>query len=632
MIMELPSQVDHPDIHQEVPLAGYTDRLSARPGDTIKFRLSSLAAKRKDPSTVTARLKRCVSADPNPKGPGIIEKDSSQWFAPREILVSYQKIPRGSYACTNENVSLRISNAESPDQSLPDRSVFDTISNISVSIWFFPTLVKSQNAGSSPPIQTIWQWSNLCRLIVTPSGHLEAYPVGRVGFCRTRIPLKTNRWYHIVYTLALEENRLQSCNLKVDALLEYDRQFVHTAVTEDFDPPEAFSGIVSPFELAKNGTLNGRLEDPSITVTGILASSLSKNETTYDLAVWDTSRYQAEDPWTIPCRSQILSQEHLEACPLILYHHPTRAVRGRKWDGTELSWRHKPSHYGAIHFHDDDVYDFGWEDTFSWTVPEGMPSGIYIARFEDEELNEESLPLFICPPKRSTEEANSIRKMEKKLAVIIPTFTYVMYGNHARPDFERDLWIARGQSSSGSYPHNPAMYPAYGWSTYNFHSDAFGIHFASHLRPLFNLRPGYITFSRLGGYNDDSVESQKHSQESFCSGLRHFPADSHLIAWLHHQGFDYDIVTDHELHREGVSVLAPYTTIMTTSHPEYHTLESLEAYQRYRDDIGGNLMYLGGNGFYWRIAASTGDGEQSCKLLEIRRCESGVRTWAAGKF
>jgi hypothetical protein len=133
---------------------------------------------------------------------------------------------------------------------------------------------------------------------------------------------------------------------------------------------------------------------------------------------------------------------------------------------------------------------------------------------------------------------------------------------------------------------------------------------------------------------DGNPETQEDSERSHCSGLRHFPADSHLIAWLHHYGIDYDIVTDHELHREGVSVLASYTTITTTSHPEYHTLESLNAYQQYRDSIGGNLIYLGGNGFYWRIAAfppSLHGRDDSCKIWKFGDAkvayERGQHVW-----
>ena len=159
----------------------------------------------------------------------------------------------------------------------------------------------------------------------------------------------------------------------------------------------------------------------------------------------------------------------------------------------------------------------------------------------------------------------------------------------------------------GPKPHNPAEYPDYGLSTYNTHSDGSGICHASHRRPLFNLRPGFVTFGATA-----------------CSGLRHFPADSHLISWLHAKGMEYDIVTDHELHAEGAEVLAGYKAVTTTTHPEYHTAETLDALRDYRDS-GGNLLYLGGNGFYWRIARHA----ENDSLLEIRRAEDGIRAWAA---
>jgi N,N-dimethylformamidase len=390
--------------------------------------------------------------------------------------------------------------------------------------------------------------------------------------------------------------------------------------------------IDAPFILATDGTLNGRLEDPSITVA---ETDNSNTSIEYVLAAWDTSCYSSEkDPWIIPCSKRENhhnddgGNDNDNNYTLLLYRHPTRAVKGHKWNGTEFDWRKCPSHYGAIHFHEDDIYDFRWEPNIEWKVKEGTPSGIYIVRFVtyDEHEYEEALPIFIC---------SSPNVSKNKLVVLIPTFTYVMYGNHARPDFEEDLWTARIQSSPGAYPYNPCKYPKYGWSTYNFHSDMYGIHFASHLRPLLNLRPGYITFSREGGHDDNNPDTQGKSNTSFCSGLRHFPADSHLICWLDHFGYQYDIVTDHELHREGLSAINQYSTLITTSHPEYHTRETVEALQIFRDDVGGNLIYLGGNGFYWRIAASADTAnsddkaETSCKLLEIRRSESGVRTWAA---
>ena len=93
---------------------------------------------------------------------------------------------------------------------------------------------------------------------------------------------------------------------------------------------------------------------------------------------------------------------------------------------------------------------------------------------------------------------------------------------------------------------------------------------------------------------------------------------------MHNQNIDYDIITDDELDREGVEAIRGYDAVMTGTHPEYHTTAMLDALMAYRDG-GGRLIYLGGNGFYWRIVRHAEDPD----LLEIRRAEDGLRAWAS---
>ncbi len=57
---------------------------------------------------------------------------------------------------------------------------------------------------------------------------------------------------------------------------------------------------------------------------------------------------------------------------------PTRAMKGHSWDATEYNWQHKPEHYGAIHFHDDDLYDCGWDTDFTFEVPADLASGLVL--------------------------------------------------------------------------------------------------------------------------------------------------------------------------------------------------------------------------------------------------------------
>lgn len=59
-----------------LPLAGYADRFSVVPGETIAFKVSSALA-----GAYQARLVRVISGDPNPAGPGIRERDVSAPFA-----------------------------------------------------------------------------------------------------------------------------------------------------------------------------------------------------------------------------------------------------------------------------------------------------------------------------------------------------------------------------------------------------------------------------------------------------------------------------------------------------------------------------------------------------------------------
>jgi len=47
-----------------------------------------------------------------------------------------------------------------------------------------------------------------------------------------------------------------------------------------------------------------------------------------------------------------------------------------------------------------------------WTIPEGIPSGVYIMRLTNENGDKESLPLFICPP--LDEKIGEEKKKKKK--------------------------------------------------------------------------------------------------------------------------------------------------------------------------------------------------------------------------
>ena len=275
---------------------------------------------------------------------------------------------------------------------------------------------------------------------------------------------------------------------------------------------------------------------------------------------------------------------------------PARAMRGSNWTGKEMCWRHAPEEYGAIHFHDDDIYDCQWKTDFSFRVPGNFRSGMYSMRIECEDAYED-IPFYVRP---------QTNKPQARICVLVSTFTYTVYTNQARslPKVEYEKLV----QERGTRPWNPDQVQDYGLSTYNNHRDGSGICYSSRLRPSLTMRPKYITICRP--YAE--------------SGMRHLPADTHLFVWLENQGQDFDVVTDEDLHEEGVELLRPYKVVMTPSHPEYHTTNTLNAIYEYTRS-GGRLMYLGGNGFYWKVAVN----ENLPGMVEIRRAEGGIRTWAA---
>src|SRR5262249_736540 len=118
-------------------------------------------------------------------------------------------------------------------------------------------------------------------------------------------------------------------------------------------------------------------------------------------------------------------------------------------------------------------------------------------------------------------------------------------------------------------------FPEMGLSTYVLLSVRSGVAFSGPPLPVINLLPPV----RFGT----------------------FSMDMFIIDWLEKVGGDYDVITEEDLHREGLALLKPYRVVITGSHPEYDSIEMLDALEVYVRG-GGRLMYLGGNGFYWRIA------------------------------
>src|SRR5277367_6698570 len=76
----------------ELPITGYLDRLSCRPGEALAAKISV-----RDGTPYRVTLERLICADPNPAGPGRRIEDLATVFS-RDVAGRRQPIARGSYA------------------------------------------------------------------------------------------------------------------------------------------------------------------------------------------------------------------------------------------------------------------------------------------------------------------------------------------------------------------------------------------------------------------------------------------------------------------------------------------------------------------------------------------------------
>ncbi len=537
----------------ELPVTGYLDRFSHRPGERFHAKVSA-----RDGGTVRARLVRVISGDPNPDGPGLRFEDLSHRF---DISFAGERQAIQSGSC------VVVPRAPRRDAGPCTWSAL---------VWFTrpsqdATILAERENGADVSIAIGTEG-----VVATVTG-----AAGAVRIATGQAPAP-RRWHRLWVSADAANGRV------LVGMQPLDGGAATTAATSvaGLRLPKGGGRITIAADGATPaaGHFTGKIEAP--TLHAAFRESWSHDDAATVIACWDFSR-------DIP--TQRVVDIGPQGCDGHLVNVPTRAVVGARWSGREMCWRHAPEDYGAIHFHADDLADCGWRTSFAFDVPSDLRSGAYAVHLTCAD-GEDWLPLYVLPP-RGTATA--------PVAFLASTFTYQAYANHARGN--ADAAYRSRVSAWGAYAHNADDYPVYGRSTYNRHPDNSGIAFSSRLRPILTMRPGYLTFNDARG-----------------SGLRHYPADTHLLAWLEAKGIAFDVITDEDLHEEGAALLEPYRVVMTGSHPEYHTLETLDALQAYTRGRG-RLMYLGGNGFYWRIAVT----QTLPGMLELRRAEGGIRAWAA---
>jgi N,N-dimethylformamidase len=550
-----------------LPLVAYTNVLTAAPGEVIDVKVSSYGAR-----TYRGDLRRIVQGDRNPDGPGYRDEPID--------------IDLGGVRPARKQAILPGSCIRIADRG----NVLSDLTSFTLAVPVWPTLL----AGTA---RTIFCMVGAgLELLIDSQGR----PCAHVGdaWIELAVPLALREWVILVLSYDAHSRELRLTRIDSDSRIV---NAVVGTVTFGWQAKELQEIVIAARKPGENH-FDGKIDSPalfsraldSLVVAARLAHRSRFSRQPDLVAYWDFS--QGID--AVKVFDASAHQLHGVTCQC-----PARAMTGWRWSGQCLDWRQDPDLYSAIHFHADDMTDAAWETDFSVRLPEKLLSGIYAIRLvPDDDQTMAYHCVFAVRPPRNAVTGNTV-------CFLLPTASYLAYANHRLGLDVPGTEVGMGRLVEIDRHHQFLQtHPEVGFSFYEIHGDGSGVFHSSRNRPIVDMQPGVKGF--LGGLG---------------SNLWQFNADTHISGWLEHEGVGYDVITDEDLHREGLSLLRRYNVVLTGTHPEYYSLQMLDAVQGFVDR-GGRLMYLGGNGFYWRISFS----DKHPGVIECRRSEAGIRPWEPG--
>lgn len=585
-------------------LTGYADKFSVHPGSPIKFYVNC-----DGPKKYKAEIVKMINGDTNPRGPGFIEKPVAA-AVNGEYDGRKQVIHSGSYAYVVDKPALRVS-------------------SFTLQCWVWPTTPKTHPKYWKHGAQgLLTKWSPAdggYGLFINEDGCAELRINGEK--ITTGAPLRDHAWHFLAATYDAASG---------EAILYHEPQIVYALDPEIApvkkivkDKPKASEiplviaayvgnrsgGVLANSSLPKGMTIsghyNGKIDSPRVCNRALSRLEIETMKLGAQTA-GDERRGSGPTPKLSECLvaswdfgAGINSITAFDKGPYL--HHasivncPTRAMTGYNWSGHNFDWKHAPDEYGAIHFHDDDVDDARWDEDFVWDVPDDCKSACYAAKLTTSEGDEDYIPFFVVP---------EVGKETAKIAVMMPTISYMAYANEhlANNAGGAELLVYRVPIMQHQNMFL-SEHREYGGSIYDTHTDGSGLCLSSRLRPILSIRPKYDHFLMQAPWQ--------------------YPADLHLIYWLEANGYNYDVITDEDVNYDGVARLKGYNVVITGSHPEHNSGPQLDALHNYTQQ-GGRLMYMGADGWYWIHSYHPAYDHLGRGIItEMRRCESGIRTWRA---
>jgi N,N-dimethylformamidase len=537
-------------------LEGYSAEPSYRAGDRAALMASGCGG------LAALEVVRLVHGDPNPQGPGYTA-EPQDWGQPAELDLHPRPIDLGSFV------------------RIPSHPRLIPAGDFTLGLWALPTRFRE----GWHALAGMWSPGRLCYgLFVAGSNSIQAAvcldgkrPLWALG----REPVEHVEWQFLAMSYRADQGLLS-----VHQIYSTDLRHVITASRTGqpgpvfraadalylgaIEDPQGGPGHAAHFSgrLARPVLLEGTLTDAELVdlaADGLSWSGLEQRA----LGAWDFSQEISTDR-VASVAGGVPDGEAVNA--------PARGVTGPDWHETisyryadspasRYRYRDAPRRYDAIHLHDDDLADARWPVSAELDIPADAKPGIYAGVLSND-VDEVFLPFVVRQP-----------VPRSKLLLLVPTLTWQCYSSN------RMVFSA---STDGVIDRNRCHY--------DLHSDGSIVYHAAWRKPTRSLNP------------------KRFPPEH---GAHTLAGDLYLVDWLERMSYDYDVASDHDLHREGADLLRPYDCVILSAHPEYWSLPMLRALQGYVWREGRRVMLLGGNAIGWVTSL---DGDRL--ISEVRKDKS----------
>jgi hypothetical protein len=241
----------------------------------------------------------------------------------------------------------------------------------------------------------------------------------------------------------------------------------------------------------------------------------------------------------------------------------------------------------GLRFASDDLYDCRWRVTHQYRVPKQAKAGLYVARI-DFKLKGKPLVYYVTFIVRKARG-----RPKAPILVLCATNTWRAYAIMPFAENRSPFPIWRSRSAPNSHPQ------------------------ASAFSCYFNHQAGQPTYQlglRLPWPNAGPDVLYNNLGNGFGQWTR---LERFLHIWLDQSGYEYDVVTDIDLHRDP-GMLADYRVLIINGHSEYWSIEAYQGVDHYLRR-GGACVVLSGNTMFWRVSFN-----EDCSVMECRKYDDRI--------